>query len=143
MILLLEKSLTLYIGYVANTIFASLSNKSLILYSPRFVDLKRERVKIDWVRMLEVSECSNILFLVTSSADSFIRKYILETAVLLYLYHGVALSICHQITFFIFCLSSFQTTLISSCFTVHLTKELLAQRFFLPDPSRNDLKALI
>jgi hypothetical protein len=141
--LLLEKSLTLCIGYVANTIFVSLPNKSLILYSPRFVDLKRERVKIDWVRMLEASECFNILFLVTSSADSFIRKCILETAVLLYLYHGVTLPICHQITFLIFCFSSFQTTLISSCFAVYLVKELLAQRSFLLDPSRNDLKAFI
>jgi hypothetical protein len=93
--------------------------------------------------MLEVSECSNILFLVTSSADSFIRKYILETVVLLYLYYGVALFICHQITFLIFCFSSFQTTFISSCFTVYLVKELLAQRFSLPDSSRNDLKAFI
>jgi hypothetical protein len=93
--------------------------------------------------MLEASECSNILFLVTSSADSFIRKYILKTAVLLYLYHGVVLPICHQIAFLIFCLSSFQTTFISSCFAVYLVKELPAQRFFLLDPSRNDLKALI
>jgi hypothetical protein len=105
--LLLEKSLTLYIKYVINTIFASLLNKSLILYSPRFVDLKRERVKIDWVRILEVSECFNIFFLVTFSANSFIRKYILETAVLLYLYYGVTLLIYHQITFLILCFSSF------------------------------------
>jgi hypothetical protein len=47
LMLMLEKSLTLYIGYVANTIFTSLLNKSLILYNPRFIDFKRERVKID------------------------------------------------------------------------------------------------
>jgi hypothetical protein len=93
--LLLEKNLTFYIRYVVNTIFASLLNKSLIFYNPRFVDLKRERIKIDWMRMLEVSKCFNIFFLVTFSVNSFIEKCILKTAVLLYLYYFVTLFICH------------------------------------------------
>jgi hypothetical protein len=93
--------------------------------------------------MLKASKCSNILFLITSFTNSFIGEYILEAAVLLYLYHNITLPICHQIAFLILCLTSFQSTLISSCFAVYLAKEPPAQRCLLPDPSRNNLKALI
>jgi hypothetical protein len=71
------------------------------------MDLKRERVKIDWVGVIKAFECPNILLLAAPIANSFIGKCILETIVLLYLYHDVALFICHQITFFILRLASF------------------------------------
>jgi hypothetical protein len=98
---------------------------------------------MDWVCVLEASEGSNILLLVASIANSFVGECILEAAVLLCLYHGVTLPICYQITFLILRLASFQSALISSCFAVHLAKELPTRRCFLPDPSRNNHKALI
>ena len=65
------------------------------------MDLERAGVKVDWVRMLEASECSNILLLVASIANSFVGECILEAAALLYLCHGLTLLVCYQITFLI------------------------------------------
>src|SRR5271168_2912050 len=107
------------------------------------MDLEREGVQMDWVRVLEASKCSNILLLVASIANRFVGECILEVAVLLCLYHGITLPICHQITFLIFRLASFQSAFISSCSAMHLAEELPTQRCFLPDPSRNNRKALI
>ena len=107
------------------------------------MNLEREGINIDWMRMLEASEGSNILFLIASFANSFVGEYILKMAVLLCLYHGVTLPICYQVSFLILRLASSQPALISSCFAVHLAKELPAQRSLFPDPSRNNCKALI
>ena len=107
----------------------SLRNKSLIFYNPYLIDLKREGVNIDWMCVLEASECSNILFLAAFIANTFIRKYIFETAVLLYLYYSITLSIYYQIIFLILCLISFQSTFISSCSAVHLAKKLPTRRY--------------
>jgi hypothetical protein len=41
------------------------------------MDLEREGVKIDWVRMLEVFERSNILLLVAAIANSFVGECML------------------------------------------------------------------
>src|ERR1700756_2463826 len=58
-------------------------------------------------------------------------------------YRNVSLPTYYQINFLILRLASFQSALISNYSAIHLAKELLAQHCFLPDPSRNNHKALI
>jgi hypothetical protein len=60
------------------------------------MDFEREGVKIDWVRVLEASECSNIL-LPLLPLLSFVGECILEVAVVLYLYHDITSPIYYQV----------------------------------------------
>jgi hypothetical protein len=44
------------------------------------------------MRVLEIFEYSNILFLVTSITNNLIEKYIFEAIIILYLYYSITLS---------------------------------------------------